>query len=109
MIRYLLNPKSRSPGRDPAFGGSADSVAGGPPTRGYLDGRILPQPFSLVKALLHGRAAMERSELDEFLVDLVGPHIDEDLARELDAVRERVRVQWDESSPSSVTLFERTQ
>ena len=47
---------------------------------------------------------MDRSELDEFLVDLVGPRIDEKLARELAAVqpgvcrvrgwRAYIRVRW---------------
>ena len=51
---------------------------------------------------------MDHSELDEFLVDLVGPRIDLELTRELDVVRGRVRIYQEESSPPAVLVSERT-
>ena len=49
---------------------------------------------------------MDHSELVDSLVDLVGPRIDDELARELAAVRPRVRIRQEEPSTPAVLLFE---
>ena len=51
---------------------------------------------------------MEHSDLVNALVDLVGPRIDPELARELAAVQPGIwYVRQDEPSPPAVLVFER--
>lgn len=49
---------------------------------------------------------MDHSDLVNSLLDMVGPRIDPELARKLDAAWERVLVRRDEPSLPTVVLFE---